>query len=488
MSDARSHTRDEKDLFAAVDLLPDPARASGPWRQIIRDFTASAPLSHWASRVTTTRIRCYDQIRVFLTRALLLAGLAGLLALAPGTTWLTWGLLLPALNQVLLEIYLDFVLNAPERAKARVIKAIAEIADSAHNETLVNVTGVLGMIAVPANIVAVCYFSGPGEPSWVKVVALSVAAAYGVSAILSFLTDATHYSAQQEQTRPYRLFRAVRPHSWFVICVLMTAIVAGSIIVDRWAPVMEPLAWALCAFPLLIGSRQRDYERFLRASSEVLPDVQRAAKQELCKDYHNTNTSVRVFNRELARDESLPPAIRVEAAALAPLISLMPEAIDHESWIKQRQRPSLAGIADKCGSDASLRLTKDIRLDDLQPTNYETARALITALLANTGQAIKSARAELKRSGGRLEDDGVAVIGEIRDGQIHIVVRDPLPLIADWCHEGSTTLWLHRDLQALGGAGLSQHPVDEGDPNAGKEIRASWPVTRPALKLRDVRR
>ncbi|WP_006246342.1 hypothetical protein [Mycolicibacterium tusciae] len=470
-AEVAAETMEVDDPYAGVDLFPGLERATNPWRQIVRDMYAPAPMSHWACDVTTVRIRAYDQIRAFVTRGALLVLTALPLSLAPGTSWMTFLLLVPAGIQVVLEIVLNFQLATPETTRVRALKPLVDIAEKAHSRTLVNVTGVIGVVAVPCNIVAVCYFAGPGEPSWVKVLALAAAAAYGTSAILSFLTDSTHYSAHMSPSLPYRIFHTVRPHAWLIIGVLMTAIVAGSIVGQRWAPEMVPLAWATCLFPTVIGMKLRDYERMLRASSELLPDIQRSAKELLAKDFHNTYTDIRVFNRALARNAEVPAELQVKAAALAPLISLMSEAVDHEQWVSQGERPSLAGIADKCGSDGALKLAVDIRLDDLTSDNYETARTLITALLVNVGQAMKGARGE------------VSVTGEIRDGHVHIAVRDPLPLIEDWCRQGSTTRWLHENLLALGGSGLAQFPVDGDDPAAGKEIRASWPAKRAPLSL-----
>ncbi len=472
----------DDDPYAGVDLRPDCERTANKWTQILRDMTASAPMSHWASEVTTVRISSYDQIRPFVTRGAMLAAIFVLLRLAPETSCLTWILLTPAVFQVVFEIVLDFQLDAVESARTPVLRSLAAVAEAAHTRTLLNVTGVMGFVAVPCNIVAAAYFTGPGDPSWAKVLALGAASAYGVSGIMSFLTDATHYSANQSPLRPYRVFRAVRPHVWFIIMVLMTAIVAGSIFGGRWAGEMEPLAWALCVFPIVIGMKQRDYERFIRASSERLTNVQDGAKKALTKDYHNANTDIRTFNRDLANDKSLPPAIRVQAAALAPLISLMGEAIDHDKWASQQKRPSLAGIVDKYRSDASLDIAIDIRLDDLKPHNYDLARGLLAALLVNVGQAMANTRTE-------LPDKLVTVTAEVRGDQIHVAVRDPLPMISEWRRAGSTTLWLHNDLIAHGSReGLTQHPVDPLRPSAGKEIRASWPVKKPPLKLREIRR
>lgn len=472
---------EQDDRYAGVDLLPDRCRVSSPWLQIVRDMTAQAPMSDWAAEVTTIRIRVYDQIRAFVTRGVLLAVTAIMVGVAPGAWWLTWVLFIPALIQVVFEIVLDFQINEDEPSRTPLLRTLAGIAERAHTSTLVNFTGVVGFIAVPCNIVAVSYFAGPGHPTWAKVVALAGAAAYGVSGIMSFLSDTTHYSAHQSPQRVYRMFRAVRPHVWLVIMVAMMAIVAGSILDDRWAADMEPLAWALCLFPVVIGMKQRDYERFLRASSDYLYKIQYDAKCELSKDYHNTNTEVRDFTRRLAENKSVPPELRVQAAALAPVISLMAEAIDHDQWARQLKRPSLVGIADKAGSDWALNLTIDLRLDDLRPRNYELAKALISALLANVGQAMSGLEGEAKRA-------SVLVTGEVRGGRVWVAVRDPLPPIEDWCRLGSTTLWLHQDLIAHGGHGLSQHLVDPANPHAGKEIRANWPVKKPPTRLREIRR
>lgn len=480
---------DTEDPYSGVDLIPESYLVANPWRQILRDMTAPAPMSHWAADVTSRRIAQYDRIRPFVTRGALLGLVAIFLGVAPSTWWLTWLLLIPSAVQVVLEILLDPFVSADDRPRRSIISALAAIADSAHTQTLINVTGVIGAVAVPCNIVAVAYLSGPGQPPWPKVLALAAAAAYGVSAITSFLVDATHYSAHQSSDRGYRMFRAVRPHVWLIVMVLMTAMVAGSVVTGRWASDMVPLAWALCGIPVLIGTKQRDYERVLRASAAQLPEVQTGAKRALCKDYHNTYTDIRTFNRELSVDKSIPAGIRVRAATLAPLISLMPEAIDHAQWVKQQERPTLAGIAGKYASDTDLNLTVDLRLDDVQPRNYELARTLISALLLNVGQAMGKARASARQRGETLADDRVRVTGQVLEGQVHICVGDPLPPITEWCHDGSTTAWLHADLLSQGSRdGLTQHPIDAADPSRGKEIRASWPVKKPPKKLRELRR
>lgn len=478
-----------EDPYAGVDLIPELCRVRNPWVQMLRDMTAPAPMSHWAADVTSLRIVHYDRVRPFATRGTLLALVAIFLSLAPGTWWLTWTLLIPSVVQVALEILLEPYVGAADVPDRRVWSFLASIAESAHAKTLINVTGVIGAVAVPCNIVAVAYLCGPGHPTWPKVLALAAAAGYGVSAMMSFLADTTHYSANQSPGRGHRTFRAVRPHVWLILVVAMTAIVAGSIAAGRWAPEMVPLAWALCTVPVLIGTKQRDYERVLRASAEQLPEVQAGAKRAMSKDYHNTNTDIRTFTRGIANNDSLPAELRIRAAELAPLISLMTEAVDHEQWLRQGQRPSLAGIADKHASDRGLTLTADIRLDNLQPENYDLARSLISALLINIGQAVEKRQQALgKEDQGTPAPVPVTVVGAVRAGQVRICVRDPLPPVASWARAGSTTAWLHAELLSRGSRdGLTQHPVDAADPTRGKEIRASWPVKKPPPNLRELR-
>lgn len=480
---------DPEDPYAGVDLIPDLCRVHNPWRQILRDITAPAPMSHWAADVTSRRIFHYDRVRPFVTRGALLGLMALFLGMAPGTWWLTWVLLIPSVLQVALEIVLEPFIAASDEPGRAMMKSLAAVAESAHARTLINVTGVIGAVAVPCNIVTVVYLSGPGQPTWSKVLALAVASAYGVSAMMSFLADATHYSANQSPGRGHRMFRAVRPHVWLIIMAAMTAIVAGSIEAGRWAPEMVPLAWALCTVPVLIGTKQREYERVLRASAEQLPQVQAAAKRAMSKDYHNTNTDIRSFTRGIANNDSVPVELRLRAAELAPLISLMSEAVDREQWLRQGQRPSLAGIAGKHASDRGLALTTDIRLDDLQPENYTLARSLISALLINVGQAVERRQQALGRDDqGTPARVSVTVVGTVRAGQVCISVRDPLPLVTSWGLAGSTTAWLHAELLARGSRdGLTQHPVDIADPTQGKEIRASWPVKKPPTNLRELR-
>ena len=97
----------DADLYADVDLIPDLCRVDSPWRQLLRDMTAPAPMSHWAAEVTTRRIMQYDRMRPYVTRAAFLALVAAFLSLAPATSWLTWVLLLPAVVQVVLEMLLE---------------------------------------------------------------------------------------------------------------------------------------------------------------------------------------------------------------------------------------------------------------------------------------------------------------------------------------------------------------------------------------------
>ena len=112
-------SRDTEDPYAGVDLIPELCRVRNPWLQILRDMTAPAPMSHWAAEVTSRRILRYDRVRPFATRGAFLVAAAIFLSAAPDTWWLTWALLIPSSVQVVLEILLEPLVGAADRAARR---------------------------------------------------------------------------------------------------------------------------------------------------------------------------------------------------------------------------------------------------------------------------------------------------------------------------------------------------------------------------------
>ena len=87
-------------------------RDENRWRQIAKDFIAPAHESDWTRSTTDRRIAEFDQARPFATRGALVAAMALLFALIPGTSYLAWALLLPAFIQIGLEVTLEITMRA----------------------------------------------------------------------------------------------------------------------------------------------------------------------------------------------------------------------------------------------------------------------------------------------------------------------------------------------------------------------------------------
>ncbi|WP_406123779.1 sensor histidine kinase [Streptomyces sp. NBC_00989] len=457
----------QEDRLSLVDFLPAPSRPTNPWAQILRDLHAPAPMSHWSTRVTAARIHRHDRLRPFATRGFLLVVLAVLFVLADGVRPAAWALLSVGVTQTLLEIHLDGQAHGGKRARFALTRLLLAWQDNWQWErTLLNATGLLGGIAVPANVVAVLFFTGPGHPGWVKVAALGVALAYANSGIYQVLTDGTYYSANQSLPR---ILVTLRAYGWLLVTGVLALVVGLSVHLGRWHPEMVPLAWAVCALPYAVGLKMRDYDRCLRASGEEAAVAMTEARSRLAQDFHDTLNAVRSLSRALARDDSVSPEYKIDAADLAPKLTLVKEMVDEYAWEAQGREITLEGVVEQLGRDHSLRVTAEFGLGELRPENRELVRQLITTVVANAAQAM--ARLE-------IHDRPVSVSGQVSDGMIHLSIRDPLPLIpaAAWCPDGSTLAVMRGRLRRLGGD-MTQTAVA-----GGKEIRGVWSVRPPRLK------
>ncbi|CAM5562624.1 sensor histidine kinase [Streptomyces avidinii] len=460
------------DRLSLVDFLPAQNRPTGPWRQIPWDLRAPAPMSVWSTRVTAARIHRYDRVRPFATRGFLLALLAALLVLADATHPLVWALLSVGVLQTLLEIHLDGQAHGGTRARSAPIRMLLTWQDNWQWErTLLNGTGLLGGIAVPANVIAVLFCTGPGDPGWIKVVALVVALAYANSGIYHVLTDGTYYSANQSLPR---ILVTLRPYGWLLVTCALVAVVGLSVRLGRWSPDMVPLAWAACTLPYLVGMKARDCDRWLRAGAEEAAVAMNEARSRLAQDFHDTLNEVRSLSRALAGDDSVKAEYKIDAADLAPKLTLVKEAIDESAWDAQHREITMEGIVEQLGRDHSLDITAELSLGELRPGNRDLVRQLITTIVTNAAQAM-ALRGH--------HDRPVAVYAHLADGMIHLGVRDPLPLIPDgaWCPDGSTLAAMRDRLRRQGGD-LTQTAVA-----GGKEIRSVWRVRPPRLTRESAR-
>lgn len=462
----------QQDRLSLVDFLPVPDQPANRWSRIVRDLRAPAPMSHWATRVTAARIHRYDRLRPFLTRGLLLVSLAVLLQLADESQPFMWVLLSVGVVQTLLEIHLDGQSHGGGRARFALTRLLLAWQDNWQWErTLFNATGLLGGIAVPANVIAVLFFTGPGDPGWVKVVALAMTVAYANSGIFHVLTDGTYYSANQSLPR---FLVTLRAYGWLFVVGALAGLVGLSTHLDRWHPDMVPLAWAVCVLPYTVGMKTRDYDRFLRASGEEAAIAMTDARSRLAHDFHDTLNDIRSLSRALAGDDSVRAEYKIDAADLAPKLTLVKEMVDEYAWDAQDREITMEGVVEQLGRDHSLRITADLQLGDLRPENRVLVRQLITTIVTNAAQAMA------RRA---VHDRPVSVSSHVSDGLIHLRIRDPLPLIpADlWCPDGSTLAVMRERLRRLGGD-MTQTAVSEG-----KEIRSVWSVRPPRLKRESAR-
>jgi hypothetical protein len=454
--------RTQADLLALQDFLPDPERVPSPWLQIWRDLVVPAPVSHWASQVTELRIYAYDQIRPFVTRGFLLVVLAALLAFADATSPLVWQLLLVGAAQTVLEIHLDFRLRRGSTSRFRLIQLMMNVAEERQmGQTLVNVTGVMGAVAVPLNLVCVLYLTGPGEPAWVKLAAFVVAILYGNSGILNVLLDCTFYSVRQRLPRFVTLLRA---HVWLLAGAALAAMVGVSVALGRWNTRTEPAAWLACGLTYVIGMKMREYDRFLRVSGERARDAMTKARERLAHDVHDQFTGIRSFIRDLYFDENANPDSKVLAVELG---TFTKEIADEQKWIAQGGRTSLPGMVEQLASDLGRNIRSDLRFGELSQRNRDLARQLITTLVTNAAQALRDD-----------PDARISVAGLVADESVHVRVGDPLPAIPDgrWCPKGST-MGIVRERLREGGGDLTQ--TSTGD---GKQICGVWPVKPPLIR------
>jgi hypothetical protein len=454
-------SRTQTDPLALKDFLPDPDRVQSPWLQIWHDLVAPAPVSHWASQVTEIRIYAYDQIRPYVTRGFLLVVLATLLAFADGTSPLVWPLLLVGAAQTVLEIHLDFRLRRDSTSRLRPVQLMMAVDERQMGQTLVNVTGVMGAVAVPLNLVCVLYLTGPGEPAWVKLAALIAAILYGNSGVLNVLLDCTVYSVRQ---RVPRFVTLLRPYAWLLAGAALAAMVGVSIALGLWSTGTEPAAWLACGLTYVIGMKMRDYDRFLRVSGERAGDAMTKARERLAHDVHDQFTGIRSFSKDLYFDDTVNPDSKMLAVDLG---TLTKEIADEQKWMAQGSQTSIPGMIGQLASDLGLHIRSDLRFGELSQSNRDLARQLITTLVTNAGQALwgdPHAR--------------ISVTGLVADESVHVRVGDPLPTIPDdrWCREGSTMAVVRERLRARGGD-LTQTSTD-----AGKEICGVWPVKPPLIR------
>lgn len=465
-------SRPKTDSLFLVSFLPQPGTESNRWLQILDQMRMPAPVSHWATRVTAIRTFQYDRIRQFTSRGALLAGIATLLAFADRPTPVAWALLSLGAVQTVLEIHLEGKADDLAKRRFRITRLMLALQDKWQWErTLLNVTGALGALAVPANLVAVLFCTGAGEFAWVKVAALVLVIAYGNSGIMAVFTDATIYSAHQSLPR---ILTAIRPYVWLLCTGVLAVAVGFSVSAGLWARDMVPLAWATCALPYLLGMRMRDYDRFLRASAEAVATAMADTRGRLVQDFLDAHESSHRLSNGLAGLGTVPEEYKRIAVDLASRTDLVTQMIDEWEWITRGKETTLEGTVQQLKNDHSLKTTTDLRLGELSADNHDLARRLIVVIITASAQAM-AARG--------LRDRPVKVSGHVANDRIHLSITDPLPPLSpvDWPREGSALASMRNRLRSNGG-NMKQFPT-----MSGKEIRCDWNVLPPRTERRATR-
>ena len=448
---------------ALVSYLPDEVSASNPWMQIVRDYVAPAPVCDYASSVTTRRIFKYDEIRPFVTRGALLAGIGACFVVMGVSVWWAYALLIPGVVQTASEIYGDYLQKSgahdPGRSSFFYVKGQFE-------RTLSNYTGWLGFVAVLCNLFAVL-FTPPGNPAWVKLVAAVLAAAYAASGISAVLLDATHYS--RHQVRFVRVWvRPLRGQVWIAIAIIAVGMVAWSAALGRWDSAMvAPAYMTAIAVPAVMGMRVRDYDRLLRAGAEETAEAMTRARRRYYHAIHDIALSSTKALLHVIQEQRLPEWIRSAARQRTAELSGLQDIVDEASWI--RARPHRAGtVAATIAGGLQLRADVVYEMPAMNPDNARLVEDFMNTALLNVSQAY--ARAETPFS-----ERVVRVLAYADEGTLRAEIVDDLDLVpaGDFCAPGTTLGGLQSRIKQAGG------DITQEMRGAGKAVIAQWPAVRP---------
>ena len=445
------------------EYLPEWIRTNSPWMQIVRDLTAPAPESIYASDFTEARIRRYDGVRLFVSRAGLLATIVVIYAvMSPG--WVGWLLLVPAAVQCSTEIVGYY---HEERAFF--------MYRNQFQRTLLNTTGVIGGIAVTCLLISTALVLGPSDPPWLQLVAFLCAAAYAVSGTLTILLDATNY-AESRVRFVSGFFRYVRVYVWLAVLVIGVGIVFLADQLERWEPSMVAPAYLVAiTFSIFLGMQARNYDRMLRVGAEITDRAMLEARERFAQTFHDLGESaVRNFLYELNDVEEIPASIKSAANYHAANLLVLRESVNERDWIAtQRHRFVMSKSAQMARVHGLNVVESRFEMPKTHTGNHKLIDDFLHTSILNAAQAYRSSSAADRPV--RLS---VTYINGPDDAPwIRAVVGDALgPVPPDrFCRPGSTTGELRGRLRRAGGE-LTQVVDDDG-----KSIVACWPIRRPTV-------
>jgi len=420
----------------------------GWFNTMLSGWVARPEPSNWTRLVTRVRIIDHDRIRPFATRGLLLAILAACLAWL-GTPGWALTLLAPAAVQVALEILFEPSVRryrmpgADDVPVGRIGHLVVRSFYANHERGITNVTGLLGLLAVAANLIAVIFGPYPGaDPEPVRVAALAAAILYANSASLGPLLDVTDYSPNSR----------LGPASWQAIRTLwlgVAALLAGVIVAtqataDAWGASFwyALLTVGLTYYPML---RVREYERDLAAAKWVRDDQDADLLQQVVRELHNLLQPV----KEAPLKEVMKAMTGSNRLALESFLIDMHEIL---AWTRVGRLDPREGLAlplqeylRRQATAAGGRFEVRIHLGDLADDDYRLAKSTLVILVDNALQGYASAKAA----------DAFIEASAILEGPwVIIEVSDGLPLIPDdtWNNETSTLRNLRVHIESKAGS------------------------------------
>jgi hypothetical protein len=461
-----SHTIRDVDLEHWWQLPEDSTRTVSPWAQLLVDLVAPATFSDWHERIAERRVQAYDKLRPATVRATALAVIVAAFVVlgAPPLCWLALSF---ASVQVPLEAYLQrfHALDAPD-PRLDLIRRMRDLARKHFQTKLLNVTGVIGALACPLNIMAVCFANPGGSDGWLKIAALVAAIFYLNSGLANVFLDPPNYT-ESSVMPPF--MHAIRPYVPLVSLAVVLGIIALSVHFNRWPDPMVPIAYLCAGATLLIGSTLRNHDRVVAAAAYVGRQAVEAGREALGGDFHDDLGPAKAAADSVIGLPGIPYRDAIELRALSSFLT----HFSTRTGLFATGRMTLASVAKKVASPCGIsprNISFDIRWDEqtIRKEDHRVSLRMTTALVQNVGQVLQK---QFRGYPKTIALEGF-VTGDDRDRRYHLSVRDHLPPIPedDWCCQGGTLGALRDWLRDSFDGDLTQEVMDDGT----KRIIASW--------------
>lgn len=453
------HDQDQRHWWQLPD---DETLTSSPWRQLVVDLASPATFSPWHRKVVESRVKKYDRLRPAVTRALALSTLAVGIAVV-GAPWWVWLMLVPALTQVALELSTHSYLpeSAPEPG-LRIIALTRDVFRKSFGRLMFNVTGAIGALACPLNVLAAAWANPGADLGWVKVGALAAAIFYLNSGLGSAFLDSPNYS---ESSRTPNWLHGLRPFVPLLSLTIVVAIVALSVGMGRWEPALVPIAYLCTGLTLLLGSTIRNHDRLIAAAVPVARDAIEDGREDLGRMMHDQVGPIKAAAEGAAQIDVVPAKWRALLASLPALLT----HFHTRTGIFDSERMDLPYLAERVLEPYGIweHLSVELSWGELSKADHQTAVTMATALLHNAGQRLSDTTAA-----GCSKD---LVLQGYTTGSgtgkfHHLALLDHLPPIADWCPAGRSMDELRTLLRTEHDGDLTQEILGED----AKRIVATW--------------